>query len=191
MAIVSANALTRNSIQVGLNAALTETTADQWSVTTAGNGAVVDVVRAVVASSTTSVTLTVGAGMSAGETYTVVSTATGGSATCVCPNTAPELRNEWPHGFVESFTRAVAEEIQIVSGAPTTITVDDWKPGQVTVRVESTLGFPDAGTIFLDGYRIQYTSKGPMAFRGATSTMPPGLSFGERTTVVCDVTAIS
>ena len=189
MAIVSATASTRNLILVGLNAAEANTP-DQWGVAAVGDAAEVDVVTATTDPGGLQVRLGVGPGMSPGETYTVTSGDIAGVQTCVCPNTAPALSDEWNHGMIRTLTRTFAEGVQELSGAPVTILLDDWTPGQTTVRVESTLGFPAAGSVLVDGKRIAYTSKGPMAFKGCTSDTPPGVSIPTRTEAVCDVTAI-
>jgi hypothetical protein len=68
------------------------------------------------------------------------------------------------HGILEALTFAVGRELQTTWGRPTTRVAFDYKPGDDVLRVNSTLGFPNSGSISVDGILIQYTEKADTAF---------------------------
>ena len=100
-----------------------------------------------------------------------VTTTTGGTATAAnalfqVPSLSKPLGDEWSHGVLRVWTRAVAQAIQEFSGVPSTISTQDLHTHETALYVESTLGFPDKGYVYLGSERYRYTSKGPSSFRG-------------------------
>ena len=93
--------------------------------------------------------------------------------------------NTFPIGILRSLTLAFGEVCQKFSGRPSTRLAKDMAQGDTYLLVESTLGFPDSGDLFLQGREATYTSKTDGSFIGVTFNIPPRAGFptGERVTL--------
>ena len=142
----------------------------KWAVSPSAVPAVeVAAVEARVAPGATVVTLWVEPGLSPGQDYTVapagIREAASAVLTLTTPQTAtaplvdPEESEEWSHGVLRVLTRAIAQQFQYLMGTPTTILIRDFSPGDSSLFVESTLGFPQRGEVFVNGRRLLYRSK--------------------------------
>lgn len=69
-------------------------------------------------------------------------------------------QNKYDFGMLESLLLTVGEQIHSLVGQPTTCMTQDFDDlyDQV-LYVESTLGFPDQGKIYVDGIPMTYRSK--------------------------------
>lgn len=94
--------------------------------------------------------------------------------------------------LLESLTRAAGELFNDVAGRIVTRLADTFTAGDTTATVESTYGFPSAGTIWLGGVGFTYTSKTDGTFIGLASILTVNLeSFDIGTEVVNDVSALT
>jgi hypothetical protein len=75
--------------------------------------------------------------------------------------TAPEFLNP-----LECLTLALGQGVQAVLGTPATRTAFVVGAGGTTVRVETTLGFPSSGQLFIGDRSFGYTAKTSTAFTG-------------------------
>jgi hypothetical protein len=78
-----------------------------------------------------------------------------------------ELRAEFPLGGLRALTLALGQEIQSINGRPETALRGSASELDSTLAVESTLGFPDEGAVFVEGRAWTYTSKTDTLFAGA------------------------
>jgi hypothetical protein len=199
MAIVfnSATASTLNKIIVGFNQAndsitAADVTPDKWTMvalnaTTTQPVAAIGCIPGIVTGGF-GASLFVATQMTPGGQYTV--TFGGTTLSITAPNTTPTLGQEWNHGLLRSITRAFAEEIQYTAGAPVTLLVQPLGFGESSIFVESTLGFPNAGKLFIRNRLYTYTSKTDVSFTGTATTSSTLESFPKRTEVHCNVAAI-
>ena len=67
---------------------------------------------------------------------------------------------------VEALTRSIGQIMQRFSGRVFTLSTQQWVEGDVTLHVESTLGFDSAGGVQLNGVRFTYTGKTDSTFTG-------------------------
>ena len=100
------------------------------------------------------------------------------------------LRGEFPMGALQTLTRAIAEEIQILGGVPMTLLAAALAWDVTFAVVETTLAFPDAGAVFIGGRRYVYTSKIATQLRGLVADQTDGTEIPTRSDVVLDVTAV-
>lgn len=73
-----------------------------------------------------------------------------------------------PFGLLEALTFAAGKELQSVGGRPTTRVTENFPIGGQFLRVRSTLGFPAAGSISIDGIKVEYSEKADTAFKLAS-----------------------
>jgi hypothetical protein len=71
-------------------------------------------------------------------------------------------------GLLGAITAAVGGEMAYLIGTPITRLTSALAPAATTAYVESTLHFPDAGELWIDGERIGYTSRTGISFGGLT-----------------------
>jgi hypothetical protein len=200
MAIVfhSATASTLNKIVVGFNQAndsitAADVTPDKWTIAVTGGVTTTQPVAAIgcipgTVSGGFGASLFVATQMTPGGQYSVTF---GGTALSItAPSTTPTLGQEWSHGLLRSITRAFAEEIQYTAGSPVTLLVQPLGFGETSIFVESTLGFPDSGKLFIRDRLYTYTAKTDVSFTGAATTSSTLESFPKRTEVHCNVAAI-
>jgi len=104
-------------------------------------------------------------------------------------NFAETLSGEWSHGLIQSLTETIGDSLQKLNGRPQTLTVQDLSPGDVSIFVESTLGFPPFGILILKGRPYEYTTIEPMAFRGVAPVNGAvyRTALGKKTLVTFDV----
>lgn len=94
--------------------------------------------------------------------------------------------------LLESLTRAAGELFNNVAGRIVTRLENAFAAGDTSAVVESTYGFPDAGTIWLGGVGFTYTSKTDGSFDGLATVLTLNLqSFDAGTEVVGDVSAMT
>jgi hypothetical protein len=67
-------------------------------------------------------------------------------------------------GVLEALTWAISKELQFIGGRPASRTTHDLAIGDTILRVNSTLGYPESGFIFLEGLMLEFTSKTDTAF---------------------------
>jgi hypothetical protein len=95
-----------------------------------------------------------------------------------------------PESNLSLILKSVGEALQVIGGRPTTGLASELNWGDSTMDVESTIGFPDNGSILIAGMAITYGSKTVSSFDQLSySTYFPG-SFSIKEEVSCDVTAI-
>jgi hypothetical protein len=90
-------------------------------------------------------------------------------------------------GLLEALTYAVGKELQYIGGVPATRSTEDLLPGDTILRVKSTLGFADSGSVRVEGFLIPYTEKADTAF---LLREPIYLILAAGSLVVSDVRAI-
>lgn len=74
----------------------------------------------------------------------------------------------WPAKVLEALTFAFGKESQHMAGVPATHLLSNYTALDPYLYVKSTLGFPDAGSVRINGRTFQYTSRTPTAFNGVT-----------------------
>lgn len=72
---------------------------------------------------------------------------------------------------IEVLTKTVGEVLQRLAGKHTTATSDVISWGDSSISVESTIGFPESGDLFVGGVRFSYTSKTTSSFDGVSSAI--------------------
>jgi hypothetical protein len=81
-----------------------------------------------------------------------------------------DIRDDFPHGGLRFLTRAFGQEIQNINGRPETLLVGNVDEADTTLTVETTLAFPDAGGLFIDGRVWTYTGRTATTFTGCAPT---------------------
>jgi hypothetical protein len=190
----SATCADRNSIQLGFSGAVTPDPT-KVTVTTSGNGVSVAVTTAKAQTGGLVVDVHVEQGMSAGETYSVACTftgVTGGPISVAVPSTALVSSPEWNHKPLQALTRGLGQVMQETSGFLSTILVEDFAFGDTRLVVESTLGWPSAGALWVAGRRMRFKALDPSGsvFLHVKDDLPDGLGIPKYSEVVCDVAAI-
>ena len=102
----------------------------------------------------------------------------------------PQASPEWSHGMLDALTETFGEAVQRYSGKPQTLVVSNFKNTDTKVYVESTLGFPAKGRLFIKNRMYSYTSKSAMSFNGVTPEFYYNQGFPPQTMVTCDVDSI-
>jgi len=69
---------------------------------------------------------------------------------------------------LETLTRSLGEALQNLTGKPLTKSTLDFNDGDTTVTVETTLGFPAKGDLFLGSVHLKYTGKTNNTFTGVS-----------------------
>jgi hypothetical protein len=105
-------------------------------------------------------------------TETTGSTDTTSTHNFTAPSGAKPLAAEWSHGILRAWSRSVTQLVQEFSGVPCTLLTQDIQPAESSIYVESTLGFPLVGYVWVGDARYRYTSRGPTAFHGVTRDDP-------------------
>lgn len=97
-----------------------------------------------------------------------------------------------PHGPLEALTRSFGQNAQQLAGRPVTRLGADWTPGDVTVTLESALGWPTSGAFWLAG--VRWTYEGINTTTGTLSDVWPSsrqfVTIAEGQEVVCDASAV-
>lgn len=169
-----------------------------WTLSSATAGAMPAVVtNAIVLPNAMYVSLICGATLSAGVTYTLraPNAKTSLGAALVPPNdqvdfAAPAVNGntaEWPGRILEAMTRGLGEELQVLSGHAVTLLVDDFEEDATVAFVETTLGFPAAGGLYVGQRRYTYAAKTDCSFTGCQKTREwDGTAVSAWTTVTYD-----
>ncbi len=169
--ITTVQYISNTLIRVSLSSAVTleSVRAQSWIVTASGTADAVDVVRGVGA-------LSVGGGWTQADLYVepylngsysvagpgVKDISTGAAVAASGVSAAPVAERAgvavWPEHILRVFVDAGAQELDELGGDLATFTVSDYEPGDVVLLVESSLGFPSAGAVFVGGHRLRYAS---------------------------------
>lgn len=193
--ITGVSDITLTSAVAALSATPDSAPVDKWRLTPVTAGAVPSDVYFVERTDAT-VDLYFSPALSSSATYTLsVTTTTGGTPTTSTQNfTAPtqtrSLGAEWSHGVLRAWSRAVTQAIQEFSGVTATMNTQDIRPEESAIYVESTLGFPESGHIFVGAARYRYTSRGPAAFYGVTRDEPTTRVERRKQVVYLDISSI-
>lgn len=105
-------------------------------------------------------------------------------------NILPKASLEWGHGVLDTLTEAFGEAVQRLSGRPQTFVVSEHSPSDSSLFVESTLGFPDSGSVFVGGGEYTYSAKTPMSFTAFAPVQFSNRPLTEKDLVTCNVRAI-
>ena len=85
-------------------------------------------------------------------------------------------------------TKVFGDSVETFCGVPMTATTAELLNGSSTLFVESTIGFPNKGSVFVGTVRISYTAKTMTSFTSITSDLyiPSTIPIGKEVTL--DVT---
>jgi len=75
----------------------------------------------------------------------------------------------FPRGRLEAITNAFGRLMESLMGRPTTQVYQDFGIDDVTLFVDTTLGYPEAGQVWAGEYLVTYLSKTAGAFVGCSS----------------------
>lgn len=91
-------------------------------------------------------------------------------------------------GTLEMLTKVFGDSVETFCGVPMTATTAELVNGSSTLFVESTIGFPNKGSVFVGTVRISYTAKTMTSFTNITSDLyiPSTIPVGKEVTL--DVT---
>lgn len=180
---------------VGLSATPDSAAVDQWRVVAVTAGAVASDVYHV-ARTGASCQVYFSPPLSPGASYTLsTTTTTGGIGTSsslgfAAPSAAKPLGEEWSHGVLRAWSRAIAQTVQEFVGVPTTVLTQDIQPAETSIYVETTLGFPLVGYVFVGGARYRYQGRGPAAFHDVTPDEPATRTQPRRQVVYLDTSSV-
>jgi len=159
-------------------------TADHWSLLHSAFAAPCTVVATLPSPGLLSVDLWIEPGLTPTESYTLTAVGVldansagvlGSPQAFAAPNILVTPSPEWPHKPLRSILRAFGEELQLLSGAPVTMTTSDYTfvAGELRhLYVESTLGFPDSGAVWAGGRNVRYSGREPCALLNAREVAP-------------------
>lgn len=169
MQVTSASAVSLTRIQVVYDTAYvgsSVTAINQWTIVSPDG--LIPSVHTISTPNSTTVFLDVHPGLSAGAIYTVgnafvkdagsnfASPSTGVFSVSGSLYTAIA---GYPLGMLESLTLAIGEQIQEVYQQPITKLARDFTTTDTTMFLETCLGLPDRGAVFLKGVRYTYKSR--------------------------------
>ena len=168
-----------------------------WTLVATGTGAAASVVMAQLrAGSLRILDLAISPPLSKSEGYSIAApVATDASGVDMTPDTkaitataesiaTPAVVKLWP-----ALSRALGLALQDLGGRPLTRLVNGLSAGDTVAAVESTLGFPSAGTFWAGGQRWTYTGTTPTTFTGLVPIHIDGQSVPVYSEVSCDVAA--
>lgn len=72
---------------------------------------------------------------------------------------------------LEAITKCIGDSLQRLYGVPATSNTSTYQYGDASIDVESTIGFPDAGALSVNGVYLEYSSKTRTSFEGVTSSL--------------------
>ena len=180
---------------VGFASAPDTAAVDNWRVVPTTAGAVSSDVYHV-ALVGTAATVYFSPKLSPSATYTLsTATTTGGVTTSssqafTAPASAKPAAAEWSHGLLRAWSRAISQAVQQFSGVVATISTQDIQPSETSIYVESTLGFPTSGYLYVGDARYRYTSRGDAAFHGVTRDDPTTATERRRQLVYLDTSSV-
>lgn len=112
------------------------------------------------------------------------------SVSVVPAGIAPQESTEWSHKMIDALTETFGEAVQRYSGRPQTFVVSNFVNTDTVLFVETTLGFPNRGDIFVGGKKYSYTEKDAMSFKGIAPHIFYNTGIPPKTMVTCDVNSI-
>jgi len=86
--------------------------------------------------------------------------------------------------------KSIGEALQEMSGRPTTGVAQKIYWGDATINVESTIGFPDSGELYVAGILMKYTGRTASTFTGVTHPAYFSGDIAIRQEVTCNVAAL-
>ena len=119
--------------------------------------------------------------MTPGSTYTVTAQSHTGenSASFTVPISlisAETTHPKFPTPPLETLSLAFGQEFQKLIGVPESIVIANFNPEtETTIFCESSYGFPEKGSFFVDTQRFDYTSKFDGGFKGVTRSVSVGI----------------
>jgi hypothetical protein len=171
------------------------TTGDQPEPTTANFVSVIEVTKL----SATQVQVKVHPEMSAGKSYRIKTTVkddadanlTTNFVNFLVPATLTTTVETLPLGMLEALFMAFGETMDYYQGRPTTQLVSQVNAGATdAVYVETTLGFPWKGAIWVGDSRVRYENKTDGAFLALTWDELNQPGYGEKTKVMLDTKSV-
>ena len=91
---------------------------------------------------------------------------------------------------LQALTQSIGDALQVLNGRPTTGTTAEFTSGSSVLHVDSTLGYPDAGALFIEGERFTYTGKTLTSFTGVTADLLQVREIQPRRKVSLDVKSV-
>lgn len=155
----------------------------------AESGVSVTIYKSIPTSGVGTTVLSVGPSVLPEQTY-IVKFANEVAITTVPANITPVVSSEWSHKMLDALTECFGEAVQRFSGKPQTLVVSNFKNSDTAIFVETTIGFPNKGRLFIDGKTYTYTSKDAMSFKGVSGLNFYNTGLSPQTLVTCDVNAI-
>ena len=156
------------------------TYAYNWDITPVATGSPSAIVMATPRAGSQLVDLVFNPPLTPGATYTLTAsnaTASGvplaapaKSCNFVAPGASLSVKDYYK--LLEAFTWAFAEEAAYLAGRPETRLVDEVPSVADVLPVETTLGFPTTGKLWVDGKRYSYTGIQGASFTGVTCEAP-------------------
>lgn len=193
LAITGTQWINVTTVDVSFNGAVDPEVAGRpnaWSVAATAPAPAVTIYGTAVKTGGLTVAVRIGPAAIPGAAYTI-SCDIDGNTISVLTTATPTLpvipSPEWTHGLLRSITGAFGEAVQRFNGKPQTLVCSPLKPGDTSMYVESTLGFPPVGSLILQGNRYTYGSVSPMAFKGIGTSSPQFLTVAPRALVSFDV----
>lgn len=98
-----------------------------------------------------------------------------------------------PWGPLEALTCAFGRQLQYVNGYPTTRITSNFAPTATTLNVETTLGFPATGQIWVNDLLCTYTGITDNTFTGVSASSGESryYTYGVRTEVSLHIPSVS
>lgn len=171
------------------------TTSEQPELSTANFVSPIEITKL----SNTQVQVKVHPEMSAGKSYrikTTVKDSSGANLTTnfvnfLVPATLTTTTEKFPLGTLEALFLAFGETMDFYQGRPTTQLVSQVNAGATdAVFVETTLGFPWKGAIWVGDSRVTYENKTDGAFLALTWDELNKPGYGEKTRVMLDTKSV-
>lgn len=159
--------------------------ASNWSLVPVGPGIECSVVQAEPRAGGLLVDLVVSPGLSKNATYrfTAVNATAGGVALAAPDKTLtmasafePLKAPDTPMLLFAALVSAAAEDASWLAGRPQTLLVDSWQTDADVLPVESTLGFPPSGRLWVDSALYAYATRTASTFRGVSPMLPAMVS---------------
>lgn len=97
--------------------------------------------------------------------------------------------DDFPHGGFQALTHAIGQEIQRQTHRPTTRLRQTYSQGDTTLHVETTLGFPTSGAVYVEGYWLTYSGRTGTTLTGVAGSVG-GVALPIRAEVQLNVAAL-
>lgn len=182
-ALVSLTVSDAEHVLAGFSAAVDAVQgAAAWSLVPVGAGIDCSVVQAEPRPGGLLVDLVVSPGMSKNATYRFTASnattpagvplAAPDKQLTVVPTATPINAFDMPQDLLAALVGVGAEDAAQMAGRPQTLLVDLWQNDLDVLPVESTLGFPSSGRIWVDTALYTYASRTATTFRGVAPVRP-------------------